>query len=71
MSEPPLTREEQRVLKLLAESWEAFRELPVQHPAHVHEFAQAIRTAQRLVMVRPTARGTGTQEVGTSRGRIT
>lgn len=71
MSEWHLTPQEQRVLNLLAEAWEAFQELPEQHPAHAHEFAHAIHAAQRLVMTRPMARVTGSTEAGTRRGPIT
>jgi len=66
-----LTSEEQRVLNLLVEAWEAFQELPEQHPEHALEFMHAIRAAQRLVITRSVARATGAQDVETGRGPIT
>lgn len=51
-----LTDEERAVLDKLAEAWNLFVKLPVQHPMHGQEFAHAIHAAQRLVMSRPVAR---------------
>ncbi len=66
-----LTSGEQHVLNLLIEAWEAFQELPEQHPEHAHEFMHAIRAAQRLVITRSVARATGVQDIEKGRGPIT
>lgn len=54
-----LTADEHAVLNHLVDAWNAFNELPVQHPAHKQEFTQAIHQLQRLVMSRPTSRAEG------------
>lgn len=51
-----LTEEERLVLDKLAEAWNLYVKLPVQHPMHQQEFAHAIHAAQRLVMARPVSR---------------
>ena len=54
-----LTNEEREVLDLLAQAWNAFAELLVQHVNHKSEMAGFIHQAQRLVMARPTSRVEG------------
>lgn len=51
-----LTSEERRVLDLLAQVWNAFTELPIQHGQHQQEMSSYIHAAQRMVMSRPTSR---------------
>ena len=51
-----LSEEERNVLSLLATAWNAFLELPEEHPTERQEFMMHIHGAQRLVMARPTAR---------------
>lgn len=55
----PLTPEELRVINLLADAWNAFVDLPVQHPSHRREMEGFVHSAQRLVMSRPTSRDMG------------
>jgi hypothetical protein len=54
-----LTEEERLILDKLAEAWNLFVKIPVQHPMHQQEFAHAIHAAQRIIMSRPTARVEG------------
>lgn len=51
-----LTQEEREVLDRLADVWELFLKLPVQHPMHQQEFGMTMHQLQRLIMSRPTAR---------------
>jgi len=51
-----LTAQEQLVVELLAEAWNAYLKLPEQHPMHRQEFAHSIHEAQRLVLSRPVTR---------------
>jgi len=54
-----LTPDENVVLVLLKQSYDAYIHLPEQHPMHQQEFSMAIHQCQRLVMSRPTARVEG------------
>jgi hypothetical protein len=54
-----LTDQERKVLNLLAEAYNEFIKLPVQHPSHQREFEQGTHVLQQLVMSRPTARDLG------------
>ena len=54
-----LTESERNVIDKLAESWNLFLALPIQHPLHQSEFATLIHHAQRMVMSRPVARVEG------------
>lgn len=56
MADVLLTPEEMAVLDKLAAAWNAFIELPRQHPTHNQEFMYAIHAAQRIIMSRPVAR---------------
>lgn len=47
-----LTPEEAHIERLLAQAWNAFIKLPVQHPQDMDEFLSAIHSAQRIVGVR-------------------
>jgi len=51
-----LTGEELEIIKLLADVWDKFGKLPVQHPSHALEFSQDIHRAQRMIMARSAAR---------------
>lgn len=51
-----LTEQEQKVIDLLAITWNEFLKLPEQHPMHHQEFASIIHEAQRVIMSRPVAR---------------
>jgi hypothetical protein len=55
----PITPKEREVIDLLAEAWNAYLELPVEHPTHRQEFMFAIHQAQQLVLSRPTSRDLG------------
>lgn len=61
---PALTAAERAVLDKLAEAWNLFVKLPVQHPMHRNEFAGFIHNAQRMIMSRPISRIEGwTKEI--------
>jgi hypothetical protein len=47
-----VTDAERRVVMLLAEAWNAFLELPVEHPSNTDEFCRAIHAAQDKVLAR-------------------
>lgn len=51
-TEARLTPEEQRVLDLLAEAWNLYSALPVQHPMDRPEFAFYLHGCQGLVGLR-------------------
>lgn len=51
-----LTDDERKVIGFLADAWNLYATLPIQHPMHQQEFATNIHQLQRLVMSRPTAR---------------
>lgn len=51
-----LTREEKRVMKILGQAWNAFHDLPEEHPNEHNEFVGKIHDLQRMVMARPTRR---------------
>lgn len=53
---PSLTAAELGSLDLLADAWNAFFDLPVQHPCDRDEFCRAIHAAQHLIMARPAQR---------------
>lgn len=55
-----LTNDEARVLSLLAEAWNEFVRLEVQHPCDTAEFMTAIHAAQNIVMARLAARSDAT-----------
>lgn len=54
-----LTDQERKVLNLLADAWNEYCKLDIQHPSHSDEFMTNIHHAQRVVMSRPTARDEG------------
>ena len=51
-----LSSEEQHVVDLLAETWDAFLKLDSVHVSHIGDFNTAIHSAQRIVMSRPVHR---------------
>lgn len=51
-----ITTEEHNVVNLLAEAWNRFIDLPVQHSDDVHEFRRIIHAAQEKVLARPALR---------------
>lgn len=51
-----LTPDEGKVLRLLANAWNAFLELPVEHGDDQTEFRHIIHAAQEKVLARPTRR---------------
>lgn len=58
-----LTDPERQIVELMAQVWDLFLELPIQHPMHQTEMAMAIHLVQRIVLVRPVERALGlTQE---------
>lgn len=54
-----LTPEEGRVIKLLADAWNAFVALPAEHSSERVDFASIIHQGQRMIMARPTRRAAG------------
>lgn len=54
-----LTAQEKQVLDHLAEAWNEFCKLEVQHPNHADEFLISIHHAQRIVMCRSVSRDEG------------
>jgi hypothetical protein len=52
VGEELVDEKEMKVVDLLAESYNAFTELPVLHPNDHVEFVQAIHAAQNIVMAR-------------------
>ena len=51
-----LTDEERRILDLTADVWNAFCELPVQHPNDTTELGLVIHDLQRFILARPGER---------------
>lgn len=51
-----LTGGESTSLKLLAQAWDEFVQLPAAHPDDVEEFRRAIHAAQNIILARPTWR---------------
>lgn len=51
---------EKRVVDMLADAWNAFCELPEEHPCDAREFCSAIHVAQSLVLMRPARRDLST-----------
>lgn len=51
-----MSEAEKRVVMMLAEAWNAFVELPIEHPADRPEFCGAIHVAQNIVLSRPGRR---------------
>ena len=48
-----LTADERRVVDCLADAWNAFLDLPSEHPDDLGEFRFAIHAAQRIILSRP------------------
>lgn len=53
-----LTDEEQKVLRITAEAWNAFLDLPRQHPDDQTEFRHTLHALQRIILARPAVRET-------------
>lgn len=51
-----ITQREARVVELLAEAWNAYVQLPVEHPMAQAEFCTAIHRCQDMVLARPGRR---------------
>lgn len=51
-----MTKDEMRALDLLADAWNAFLKLPIQHADDVPDMRGAIHAAQRIIMFRPAYR---------------
>lgn len=51
-----LTDDEERIVHLLAEAWDAFSHLPKLHPDNAREFCNAIHACQEKIMMRPMLR---------------
>ena len=51
-----LTEQERLVLSLLAESWNAYIQLDIEHTSDLLEFQQAIHQAENIIMSRPIMR---------------
>lgn len=57
-----LTADEQKVVQLLADAYNAMIKLEVLHSAEQAEFSQAIHNAQRVIMSRPVQRAFNDEE---------
>jgi len=51
-----MTDDEVLVVHLLADAWNAFCDLPEEHPSDADEFCRAIHAAQDIVLARPARR---------------
>lgn len=51
-----MTEDEKNVVSLLAQAWNAFLKLPVDHPDDLHEFRHVIHRAQEKIAARPAFR---------------
>jgi len=51
-----MTEQEEKVLALLVDSWNAFTELPVMHPDDNDEFRHSLHNLQRIVGIRELRR---------------
>ena len=51
-----LTDKEHATMKRLQQAWNAFIELPIDHPDEQAEFRHGIHALQNAIMARPTAR---------------
>ncbi len=51
-----MVEKEYQVLKLLADSWNEYCKLEIQHPDDARDFADAIHTCQRIIMSREAIR---------------
>ncbi len=51
-----MTEQEKKVVLLLADAWNAFIELPVEHPDDQNDFRGAIHHAQNIVFSRQARR---------------
>jgi hypothetical protein len=51
-----MTDDETEVLNLLADAWNVFVQLPVEHSDDITEFRHGIHSMQNKVMARPTRR---------------
>jgi hypothetical protein len=47
-----LTDQEAKVAQLLADAWDAYLKLPIEHPLEQHEFCMAIHQVQDMVLAR-------------------
>lgn len=56
MSKSGLTEEEQKLIGLTADLWNAYNELPEQHPCDKEEFCHALHICQHLIMIRSVRR---------------
>jgi hypothetical protein len=56
MSSEALTEQERKVLDGLAAAWNAFVELPIEHPDDQTEFRHGIHSLQMMILSRPTRR---------------
>jgi len=47
-----VTSEEEAVVSLLAQAWNAFLALPLEHPCERHDFCNVVHQAQNIVLGR-------------------
>lgn len=47
-----LTDREAKVAQLLADAWDEYLKLPIEHPLEQHEFCMAIHQVQDMVLAR-------------------
>lgn len=64
MDSKVLTPEERRVLDILADAWNAFITLPLEHESERVDFMNAIHDAQYIVMARPAQRELNKERYG-------
>jgi hypothetical protein len=51
-----MTDDETEILNLLADAWNVFVHLPVEHSDDITEFRQGIHAMQNTILARPTRR---------------
>ena len=61
---PMMTPGERKIVDMLADTYNAFCDLPREHPMEVAEFAQCIHELQHLVAARPTWRALASETIG-------
>lgn len=51
-----LKAEEHRLAQMLGDVWNAYLELPIEHPCEREEFCRAIHACQDMILSRPAIR---------------
>ena len=58
-----MTLDEEKVLMMLAEVWNEFLKLPVEHPMEQQEFCSSIHVCQNMVLSREARRDLAKKEI--------